>query len=91
MDAVTRDLNRYLKEQDALSEYEDAFEAKQEELYDLTVWQLMKLLDKMSDREMLALLVREEAHRQVRAMSEEFNEPDEDEFEDWPPPGFGED
>lgn len=75
IDAVTRDLNRYLKEQDAMSDYDDALEAKQEEIYDMTVWQLMKMLEKEIDRETLALLVEEEAHRQVQAACEDPDDP----------------
>jgi hypothetical protein len=83
IDAVTKDLNRYLKKQDELQAYDTALDAKQEEIYDMTVWQFMKLLDAEIDRETLALLVEEEADRQVRAVSDDFEEPDDDSDTYW--------
>jgi hypothetical protein len=77
IDAVTKDLNRYLKEQDDLQAYDTALDAKQDELYALTVQQLMDLLDTEIDRETLALLVSEEADRQVREHADDFEEPDD--------------
>ncbi len=76
-DAVTHDLNRYLKEQDELQAYDTALDAKREELYDLAVRQFMLLLDREIDRDTLDQLIDEEADRQIRAQAEEFDEPDD--------------
>ncbi len=77
IDAVTKDLNRYLKEQDDLQAYDTALDAKREELFNLTVHKFMGLLDREIDRDTLDLLVDEEADRQVRAQAEDFDEPDD--------------
>lgn len=77
IDAVTRDLNRYLAEQDALQAYDTALDAKREELFNLTVQQFMDLLDREIDRDTLDLLVDEEADRQLRTQAEDFDEPDD--------------
>ncbi len=77
IDAVTKDLNRYLKEQDDLQAYDTALDSKREELFNLTVHKFMGLLDREIDRDTLDLLVDEEADRQVRAQAEDFDEPDD--------------
>lgn len=77
IDPVEQDLNRYLKQQDELEDYDTALDAKREELFNLTVHQFMLLLDREIDRETLDLLVDEEADRQVRAHEDEFDEPDD--------------
>jgi hypothetical protein len=77
IDAVTKDLNRYLKEQDDLQAYDTALDSKREELFNLTVHQFFLLLDREIDRDTLDLLVDEEADRQVRAQAEDFDEPDD--------------
>lgn len=83
IDSVTQDLNRYLKEQDQLQAYDIALDAKQEELYDMTVYQFMQRLDKEIDRDTLALLVEEEAHRQVQAACNDQDEPVEPDDAYW--------
>ena len=93
IDAVTKDLNRYLKEQDTLQAYDDALDAKQEAIYDMTVYQFMQLLEREIDRETLAQLVEEEADRQVQAACDDPDEPVEpDDYPDtyWCP-AFGAD
>ena len=83
IDPIEQSLNRYLKEQDALSAYDDAFDAKQEELYDMTIHQFMQLLEKEIDRETLHLLISEESHRQVQAACDDPDEPVEPEDAYW--------